>query len=119
MTAAQDFGPWAGQAAALERLPDADIQAALRALPKESQILIYLVDIKGLAYKNIAEITGMSAEVIALWLYQIRCRLGELAVDAAGRGATGSAELDSALSANRGRRSEPGFRLDASTITGW
>lgn len=91
MTTAQDFGPWAGQAAVLERLPDADILTALQALPKESQILIYLADIKGLAYKNIADITGMPAEVIALRLYQTRCRLGELAVGAAGRGATGSA----------------------------
>lgn len=91
MTTAQDFGPWVGHAAALERLPDADILTALRALPKESQTLIYLADIKGLAYKDIAEITGMPTEVIALWLYQIRCRLGELAVGAAGRGATGSA----------------------------
>jgi hypothetical protein len=169
MITAPGFGPWVAQAAALERLTDADILTALQALPTESQILIYLADIEGLAYKEIAEITGMQAEAMAWWLYQIRCQLGELAVGAAGRGSAGSvyghpllvsvrrlaawrrpgrltgmlrhwlhdatarqqgerpwakcervaAELDSALSANRDRRPEPGFRLDASTITGW
>jgi hypothetical protein len=91
MTTAQGFGPWIAQAAALERLPDADILTALHALPEECQILIYLTDIKGLAYKEIAEITGMPAEVITWWLYQIRCRLGEFAVSTAGRVSTGSA----------------------------
>jgi Sigma-70, region 4 len=158
MTTAPGFGPWVAQAAALERLSDADILTALQALPKESQILIYLADIQGLAYKEISEITGIQAEAMASWLYQIRCRLGELAVGAAGLGSAGSvygnprlvslrrlaawrrpgrldgmlrhwlhdatarhqgerpctecervaAELDSALSANRDRRPEPG-----------
>jgi hypothetical protein len=83
--------PWVAQAAAVERLSDYDLLTVLQALRKDSQILIYLADIKGLAYKEIAEITGMPTEVMASWLYQIRCRLGELAVGAAGRGSTGSA----------------------------
>jgi len=91
MTTARGFGTWVVQAATLERLSDSDILTALRALPRESQTLIYLADIKGLAYKEIAEITGMPTEVLASWLYQIRCRLGELAVGAAGRGSTDSA----------------------------
>jgi len=91
MTTARGFGTWVVQAATLEQLSDSDILTALRALPKESQTLIYLADIKGLAYKEIAEITGMPAEVMASWLYQIRCRLGELAVGAAGRGSAASA----------------------------
>jgi Sigma-70, region 4 len=91
MTTARGFGTWVVQAATLERLPDSDILTALRALPKESQTLIYLADIKGLAYEEIAEITGMPAEAMASWLYQIRCRLGELAVGAAGLGSTASA----------------------------
>jgi Sigma-70, region 4 len=104
MTTARGFGTWVVQAATLERLSDSDILTALRALPKESQTLIYLADIKGLAYKEIAEITGTPAEVLAWWLYQIRCRLGELAVGAAGRGSAASAFGNPSLPRQRPRR---------------
>ncbi len=96
MTTTQDFGPGFAQAAALERQSDSDILTALRALPMESRILIYLADVKGLAYKEVAEIAGIPAEVVPSRLHQVRCRLGELIACAAGHGLAGPARGDPA-----------------------
>jgi len=80
MTSARGFGPWFARAAALERLSDSDIATALRAMPMESRMLMHLADVRGLAYKEIAEITGIPAEAVASSLHQVRCQLGELAI---------------------------------------
>jgi hypothetical protein len=84
MTTGQVLGGWLAQAAAVEQLSDCDILAELRALPVESRILIYLADVKGLAYQEIAETTGVPTEAVAPRLYQARCRLAQRAVCAVG-----------------------------------
>lgn len=89
MTTGQGLGGWLAHAAAVEQLSDCDILAELRALPVKSRILIYLADVKGLAYQEIAETTGVPAEAVALRLYQARCRLGQRATRVAAAAAAG------------------------------
>ena len=43
---------------ALDRLPDSDVKDALAGLPEDFRMAVYLADVEGFAYKEIAEIMG-------------------------------------------------------------
>jgi RNA polymerase sigma-70 factor, ECF subfamily len=68
---------------ALERLPDARLTDAFRQLPRDFRVAVYLADIEGFAYREIADIMRCPVGTVMSRLHRGRGRLRELLQDTA------------------------------------
>lgn len=66
---------------ALERLPDTDVVRALRALPEDRRVAVYLADVECLSYKEIAEMMGTPVGTVMSRLHRGRRQLREMLAD--------------------------------------
>jgi RNA polymerase sigma-70 factor (ECF subfamily) len=69
------------EAEALDRLADADVVEALAAMPEDFRMAVYLADVEGFAYKEIAEIMETPVGTVMSRLHRGRKLLRELLED--------------------------------------
>jgi RNA polymerase sigma-70 factor (ECF subfamily) len=65
----------------LENLPDSDIKNALAQIPEEFRMVVYLADVEGFSYKEIAEIVGVPTGTVMSRLHRGRKQLREKLAD--------------------------------------
>jgi RNA polymerase sigma-70 factor (ECF subfamily) len=66
---------------ALESLPDSDIKRALQEIPEEFRIAVYLADVEGFSYREIADIVDVPAGTVMSRLHRGRKLLREKLAD--------------------------------------